>query len=235
MILKNKIGLSLRKEDGMIEHISITQPVLQYIRENSLRDLPILQELREETSLLPEKNMQILAEQGQFLQLLIKLMGAKRILEVGVFTGYSSLCAALALPEDGLLTACDCSNEWMNIAKSYWIKAKVHQKIDIRLGKARDLLDELLKEKLPGYYDLAFIDADKENYAYYYEGALKLIRGGGLIIMDNTLWSGKVADQTISDPETMSIREINFALLHDQRVDISMIPFADGITLIRKK
>lgn len=219
----------------MIEHITVNQSILNYLRDNSLRDLDVLYDLREETSQLPEKNMQILPEQGQFLYLLAKLINAEKALEIGVFTGYSALCTALALPASGKLTACDSNKEWIEIAQRYWKKAKIDNKIEVRLGTANSVLEDLLKNNLNEYYDFIFIDADKENYDKYYEYSLSLIRSGGLIVLDNTLWSGKVVDKSIRDAETKALRAINAKLFKDNRVDISMLPFADGITLARKK
>lgn len=220
----------------MIEHIQITQEVLQYLRDNSLREPAILKALRDETYQLPERNMQILPEQGQFQYLLTKLMSPKKVLEIGVFTGYSALCTALALQPGSLLTACDCNEEWLAIARRHWKLAGVDNRIQVHVGDAKITLENLLKkEDSKRSYDLVFIDADKESYDIYYEYGLELTRSGGLIILDNTLWSGKVAHRNYSDPETDSLRLLNSKLLTDDRVEISMLPFADGITLIRKK
>jgi predicted O-methyltransferase YrrM len=219
----------------MIEHVQVSQPVLQYMRDFSLRDNDLLKKLRDETGKLPERNQQIMPEQGQFLALLVKLMGAKNALEVGVFTGYSSMCIASALPKDGLLTACDCSETFLSIARSYWNKAGVANRIEECIGEATVTLKNLLGKKGKNSYDFAFIDADKVNYDHYYEYAMELVRPQGLIVIDNTLWSGKVADTGFSDPETDSLRRLNIKLVKDARVDISMLPFADGITLVYKR
>ncbi|WP_338871411.1 O-methyltransferase [Myxococcus stipitatus] len=219
----------------MIHHVELTQPVLKYVREQSLRDNAILRDLREETSHLPLRTMQIPPEQGQLLYLLTRLMGARKTLEVGVFTGYSTLCTALALPPDGKVVACDLSEEWVSIGRRYWKLAGVDDRIDVRLGDAHNTLEALVSGPDRGTFDLAFIDADKESYEHYYEYTLRLLRPGGLVVLDNTLWSGKVADPAISDPETNSLRRINAKLLHDERVDLSMLPFADGLTFARKR
>nr|AAC44130.1 putative O-methyltransferase [Myxococcus xanthus] len=220
----------------MIHHVELTQSVLQYIRDSSVRDNDILRDLREETSKLPLRTMQIPPEQGQLLSLLVRLIGARKTLEVGVFTGYSTLCAALALPADGRVIACDLSEEWVSIARRYWQRAGVADRIEVRLGDAHHSLEALVGSEHRGTFDLAFIDADKESYDFYYEHALRLVRPGGLIILDNTLWSGKVADPSVvGDPETDSLRRINAKLLTDERVDLSMLPIADGLTLARKR
>jgi predicted O-methyltransferase YrrM len=219
----------------MIHHVELTQPVLQYVREHSLRDNDILRELREETSHLPLRTMQVPPEQGQFLYLLARLVNARKTLEVGVFTGYSTLCTALALPADGRVVACDLSEEWVSIGRRYWKRAGVESRIDVRIGDAHHTLETLAGSAERGTFDLAFIDADKESYDHYYEYALRLLRPGGLVVLDNTLWSGKVADPAVSDPETDSLRRINAKLLRDERVDLSLLPLADGLTLARKR
>ena len=220
----------------MIHQVNVTDPILNYVREHSLREHEVLKELREETDLRKERNMQISPEQGQFLSLLVSLIKPKKTLEVGVFTGYSTLCTALALGDDATIFACDCNEEWLSVAKQYWSKANVAQKIEVLFGDANQTLSQLAhnQDELNSF-DFAFIDADKESYNNYYEFALQLVRPGGLIVLDNTLWSGLVADPTISDPETNSLRAINKKLLSDQRVDISMLPYCDGLTLIVKK
>lgn len=220
----------------MIQQVDLTQQVLHYIHDTSIRDTDFLKDLREETAKLAERTMQISPEQGQFMYLITKMMAAKRTLEIGTFTGYSTLCTALALPENGKLIACDCNQEWISIARRYWKRAKVDHKIDVILGDAKDSLQKIINMSSNNEsFDLAFIDADKVSYDYYYESCLKLIRKGGLILLDNTLWSGHVADPNFSDPETVSLRKINSKILNDHRVDISMLPFADGITMVLKR
>ena len=179
--------------------------------------------------------MQISPEQGQFMQLLIKIMGAKKTIEVGVFTGYSSLCVALALPVDGKIIACDISTKYTDIAEKYWEDAKVRDKIDLNIGPAVDTLQKLIDNGLSNTFDFTFIDADKINYDNYYELCLKLLRPGGLIAIDNVLWSGDVVDERINDIDTESIRSLNKKLHIDSRVDISIVPIGDGLTLALKK
>ncbi|MBU2711461.1 O-methyltransferase [Zooshikella harenae] len=218
----------------MIHHVETNQTILNYIRDNSLRESSILKALRDETGEMPECNMQIMPEQGQFMALLTKITHAQKALEIGVFTGYSTLCVAQALPEDGLLIGCDINEEWVNIGRRYWHEAGIDHKIKTMIGDAKSSLTSLLDEGLAGTFDIAFIDADKENYDSYYESALQLIKKGGLLILDNTLWSGAVADPSIEDEETTSLRQINKKLHHDNRVELSFLPFADGLTLALK-
>ena len=179
--------------------------------------------------------MQISPEQGQFMALLAQLMGAKKTLEIGVFTGYSALAVALALPDDGKVIACDISEEYTAIAKDFWERAGVSEKIDLRIAPALETLDQLISEDETGSFDLAFIDADKRNYENYYERALRLLRPGGLILIDNVLWSGKVVDPTITDKQTQAIREFNQKLHQDSRISLSLIAIADGLTLVLKR
>ncbi len=207
----------------------------QYLLDVSLRESLILKELRNETQKLPDSIMQISPEQGQFMQLLVKLIGARKILEVGVFTGYSTLSMALALLDDGQITACDISEEWTSMARQYWKKAGVDHKIELILNAASDTLEGLINAGDQEKYDLAFIDADKENYDTYYEYSLQLIRPGGLILIDNTLWNGRVLDTQSNDPDTNAIQQLNLKLHSDHRVDISLLPIGDGLTLLRKK
>lgn len=206
-----------------------------YLLANSLREPEVLRRLREETLAMPEANMQIAPEQGQLMALLVRLMGAKRILEIGTFTGYSALVMALALPADGRLIACDVSAEWTAIARRYWQEAGVAGRIELRLAPALVTLDRLIGDGAAGSFDLAFIDADKENYRAYYERALTLLRAGGLILIDNTLWGGSVADPARDDAETRAIRALNAALHHDERIDLALVPIGDGLTLARKR
>lgn len=206
-----------------------------YLLDHSLRDDPLLQQLREETARDPLARMQIAPEQGQFMALLVKLIGAKNIIEVGTFTGYSSLCMARALPDNGYLLCCDIDEQWTDIARRYWKRAGVAHKIELQLAPAAITLQARIDAGHHNQFDLAFIDADKENYGRYYEQCLQLIRPNGLIIFDNMLWSGRVADPAVTDADTQALREMNKFLLHDQRVDISLLPMADGITLARKR
>ncbi len=206
-----------------------------YIQSVSLREPEILAQLREETEKLPMSNMQIAPEQGQFMALLVQLMGAKKTLDIGVFTGYSSLVVALALPQDGQVVACDIDETYTAIARRYWELAGVGDKIQLHLAPALQTLDRLLETGHSNSFDFAFIDADKRNYDNYYERALKLLRSGGLITIDNVLWSGRVADDADSDKRTIAIRDFNQKLHQDPRVQISLIPIADGLTLALKK
>jgi len=206
-----------------------------YIHAHSLRDSDLLRELRDVTAKDPMSRMQISPEQGQFMALLVRLMNAKRCIEVGVFTGYSSLSVALALPEDGRIVACDVSEEWTSVGKRFWEKAGIAHKIDLKLAPATETLDKLLADGQAGTYDFAFIDADKTNYLNYYERCLKLMRKGGLIAIDNTLWSGSVADPANTTPDTVAIRQLNDALHRDERIHLSLLPIGDGLTLALKK
>ena len=214
--------------------ITLTDRLYDYLLEVSLREPEVLQRLRAETADLPNANMQVAPEQGQFMALLARLIGARRCLEVGVFTGYSALSVALALPPGGTLVACDVSEEWTRIAQRYWAEAGVAERIDLRLGPALESLDALLAEGAAGCFDLAFIDADKENYVSYYERALKLLRSGGLAIVDNVLWDGRVADPQAVEASTVALRAFNEHLRKDPRVSLSMLPVADGLTLALK-
>ena len=215
--------------------ISITDSIYKYLCENSLREDEVLSSLRAYTYRMEQRNMQISPEQGQFMQLLIKLMGANNTIEIGVFTGYSSLCVALALPLDGKIIACDISTKYTDIAKKYWKDANVRDKIDLRIGPALDTLQKLIDKGLSNTFDFSFIDADKINYDNYYELSLKLLRPGGLIAIDNVLWSGDVVDERINDIDTESIRSLNKKIYIDKRVDISILPIGDGLTLALKK
>jgi len=215
--------------------IQLTDALHEYLLAVSLREPPLLRRLREETAAQPSAGMQISPEQGQFMGLLARLTGARRCLEIGVFTGYSSLSVALALPEDGRIVACDVSEPWTAIARRYWREAGVEGRIDLRLGPALDTLDRLLATGEAASYDLAFIDADKENYLGYYERVLQLLRPGGLVVVDNTLWDGRVADPENAEPDTVAIRHFNEHLAHDGRVDLSLLPIGDGLTLARKR
>jgi len=215
--------------------VTMTENLYRYLVDHSLRDHPVLRELREETARLPGAVMQIGPDQGQFMALLTKLVGARRCLEVGVFTGYSSLSVALALPQDGTIVALDVSEEWTAVAQRYWKKAGVDHKIDLRLAPALNTLDTLISLQESGRFDMAFIDADKGNYLGYYERCLQLVRRGGLILIDNTLWSGDVADPSKNEPDTVALRALNDALHHDERIDLALLPVGDGLTLARKR
>ena len=218
----------------MNKTFALPDHVYRYLLSASLREPGILRKLRDETAKDPMARMQIAPEQGQFMALLVQLMGAKKCIEIGVFTGYSSLCVALALPLDGKIIACDVSRDWTQIARRYWQEASVAQKIDLRLAPALKTLDALLAENQAGTFDFAFIDADKENYLAYYERCLKLLRRGGLITIDNTLWSGRVAEPDNRETDTVALREFNNKLHHDQRIALSLLPIADGLTLALK-
>jgi predicted O-methyltransferase YrrM len=213
----------------------ITPELSDYIRSVSLREPDLLRRLREETAALPESQMQISPEQGQFLGMLVRLTGARRTLEVGVFTGLSSLHVALALPSEGRVIACDKSPEWTAIARRYWKEAGVADKIELRIGPALETLDMLLEQGAAGTFDFAFVDADKENYGHYYERALKLLRPGGLAAFDNVLWHAKVIDEAVQDADTRGIREFNEKLHSDERVWLSLVPVGDGLTLAAKR
>jgi caffeoyl-CoA O-methyltransferase len=214
--------------------INLNDTLYDYLLSVSLREPPALRELRAETARHPMSNMQIAPEQGQFMYLLVKLMRAKKTIEIGVFTGYSALWTALALPEDGQLIGCDINEEYAAIARRYWEKAGVAGRIDLRLAPALDTLDALLADGAAGSLDFAFIDAVKEEYPDYYEKVLKLLRPGGLIAIDNVLWEGRPADPEETDSSTRAIREFNSKLHKDKRVDISLLPVADGLTLALK-
>ena len=215
--------------------ISLTESLYEYLLAVSLREPDLLRRLREETAALPNARVQIAPEQGQFMALLVRLMGARRCLEVGVFTGYSSLAVALALPGDGRIVACDVSEDWTTVARRYWAAAGVAQKIDLRLAPALETLTGLLSAGEAGSFDFAFLDADKENYPAYYELLLELVRPGGLIVVDNTLWSGRVADPANREASTVALRRFNEQLHRDGRIDLSLVPIGDGLTLVRKR
>ncbi|HZT19844.1 MAG TPA: class I SAM-dependent methyltransferase [Dongiaceae bacterium] len=217
------------------ELLRLDDRLYEYLLSRSLREPPLLKELRAETARLPGAGMQITPEQGQFMGLLASLMGARRALEVGTFTGYSALSVALALPPDGRLIACDVSEEYTAIARRYWAKAGVAGKIDLRLAPALETLERLLAEGAAGSFDFAFIDADKPNYSGYYERCLGLLRPGGLMAIDNVLWGGEVANPAATDEDTTAIRALNDKVVRDERVTISMVPFGDGLTLALKR
>jgi caffeoyl-CoA O-methyltransferase len=213
----------------------LTAALHDYLLKVSVREPKVLTRLRAETQKMPRGKLQISPEQGQFMALLVELIGAKRAFEVGTFTGYSACAVALALPTNGRLIACDISEEWTSVGKRYWRAAGVAKKIDLRIGPAAETLDELLKKGQAGKFDFGFIDADKPNYDAYYERALKLLRKGGLLLIDNVLWGGSVIDKTDRDLSTRCVRALNKKIHGDKRVTVSMIPIGDGLTLARKR
>jgi predicted O-methyltransferase YrrM len=215
--------------------IAVTDTVHEYLLKETLREPAALARLRQETMEHPMSRMQIAPEQGQFMQLLAELVGARRCIEVGVFTGYSAACVAMVLPTDGKLVACDVSEEWTGIGRRYWKELGVDDKIELHLRPAIETLDELSKNGGNGSFDFAFIDADKTNYDAYYERCLLLLRVGGLIAIDNTLWSGDVANPENQEPDTVAIRALNTKVRGDDRVTMSLVPIGDGLMLARKR
>ena len=214
--------------------IMLDKKLREYLLNVSVKESEILRELREETAQMEYSAMQISPEQGAFMSFLVELIQAKRTLEIGVFTGYSALVVAMALSKDGIVTACDVSEEWTNVGMKYWKKAQVEDKIDLRIGPALKTLDQLLSEGKQETYDFSFIDADKIEYQGYFDKSLELLRIGGLIAIDNVLWGGSVIDDSIQDSSTKAIREFNENLSSDPRVSISMVPIGDGLTLACK-
>jgi caffeoyl-CoA O-methyltransferase len=208
----------------------LPEKISRYILGHSVRELQILRELRAETARLPNAGMQIGADQGQFMALLVQAIGAKRCLEIGTYTGYSALAVALALPQDGSLVCCDINEEWTAIGRRFWEKAGVAHKISLKIAPAMQTL-----QTLRGPFDFAFIDADKTNYDNYYEACLTMLRSGGIIAVDNTLWSGWVADAKRRDADTAALRKFNDKLQRDERVAISLLPLGDGVTLALKR
>jgi caffeoyl-CoA O-methyltransferase len=213
----------------------ITDRLYDYALAAGVREPEVFRELREETRKLPDAEMQIAPEQGPLLALLVRLMWARKGIEVGTFTGYSALWVASALPDDGKLICCEVSETFAALARTYWEKAGLADKIDLRMGPALGTLDALLETLEVGTFDYAFIDADKANYDAYYERCLQLVRPGGLIAIDNTLWDGKVADEAVTDADTAAIRALNAKLKDDDRVELSFLPFADGLTLCLRR
>lgn len=215
--------------------LQLSSELHSYLLSVGVRESTIQRRLREKTAALHEASMQIAPEEGQLLALLVRLLGARNILEIGTFTGYSALSMALALPADGHLLTCDVSREWTDIAHRYWQEAGVDKRIELRLGQAVDTLRSLqVEESLANHFDIAFIDADKKAYRDYYEHALKLVRPGGLLIIDNTLWSGRVAKPDEAGSDTLAMREFNRYLQADQRIELCLVPIADGVTLAYK-
>ncbi|HET8552239.1 MAG TPA: class I SAM-dependent methyltransferase [Gammaproteobacteria bacterium] len=215
--------------------ISLDESLYQYLLDVSVREPGILRRLREETARRENANMQISPEQGRLLALLVQAIGARRCIEIGVFTGYSSLSVALALPDDGRIVACDVSEEYTAVARRYWREAGVEDKIDLRIAPALKTLERMIDADEDRLYDFAFIDADKTRYGDYYERVLKLLKPNGLIAIDNTLWGGRVVDSADKDEDTIAIREFNEKLFADERIDLSLVPIGDGLTLAHKR
>ena len=211
--------------------LNLTDDLRDYLWQKGMKEHVVLEELREETAQLPESVMQICPEQGALMANLVRLMSAKKTLEIGTFTGYSALVVALALPEDGKIVACDISEEWTAIGKKKWEQAGVAEKIELRIGAALGTLEELIQDGQEGSFDFAFIDADKANYLDYYKMCLKLVRKGGVVAIDNVLWNGSVINSEINDVDTVAIRDLNDFLAKDERVSLSMVPVGDGLTL----
>ncbi len=215
--------------------IGLKDEVWRYLLDVTVHEAPLLARLRAETAELAEANMQISPEQGRFMSFLVELLGVKRYLEVGVFTGYSSLSVALALPADGRIVACDVSDEWTSVARRYWAEAGVADKVELKLGPGVDTLASLVAAGEKGRFDLAFFDADKESSLTYYERAVELVRQGGLIAFDNALWDGRVADPKDESASTSAIREVNARVCSDPRVSAALVPIGDGLLLARKR
>ncbi len=215
--------------------IAMDERLQRYLVDATLREPPVLRRLREETAQMSESNLQIAPEHGQFMTLLVALMGARRAIEIGVFTGYSALCTALGMPDDGRLVACDVNAEWTDIAQRFWREAGIAHRVELRLAPAQETLRSLLAEGEAGRFDFVFIDAEKTEYDRYYELCLELVRGGGLITFDNTLWDGKVADPAVTDADTEALRRLNEKLRDDARVVSSLVPIGDGYTLALKR
>ncbi len=213
--------------------LNLTPALRDYLVAIGVRESPQLARLREETAALPASGMQISPEQGALMAMLVRLTGARRILEVGTFTGYSSLAMAEAMPEDGRVTCCDHSAEWTAVARRYWTEAGLADRFDLRLGDALDSLDALVAEGAS--FDLAFVDADKERYLTYHERCLALLRAGGVLLYDNVLWGGAVIDADNQSPSTLGVRALNEALAADERVDVVVVPIGDGLTIARKR
>lgn len=215
--------------------IGLEHDVYQYLLDNSLREHALLAELRQETAKLPQANMQIAPEQGQFMAMLARLIGARRYLEVGTFTGYSALAVTMAMTQQGESSCLDISEEWTTIARRYWIRAGLADRIHLHLRPATETLESLIRDGWSGDYDMAFIDADKTGYIDYFEACLTLVRPGGLVLIDNTLWDGKVAAEGEQDEDTRAIAAFNRHVHADDRVDVSLVPIGDGLTIARKR
>ena len=215
--------------------IGLSDELAAYVVDVGTREPGVLARLRAETAALPEHRMQIAPEQGALLALLVELIGARRCLEIGTFTGYSSTAVAMALPEDGRIVCCDVSEAWTSVARRYWDEAGVARKIDLRIAPATETLDGLLADGAESTYDFALVDADKSGYDGYYERLLRLVRPGGLIALDNTLWSGRVLDQDAEDEDTRALQALNRKLSGDDRISLCLLPMADGVTLARRR
>ena len=215
--------------------IGISDELAAYVVKMGTREPDVLARLREETAAIPQHRMQIAPEEGAFLAMLVELTGARRCIEIGTFTGYSSTAVALALPDDGKLLCCDVSEDWTSMARRYWADAGVTSKIDLRIAPAIETLDQLIESGESAVYDFAFVDADKTGYDGYYERLLRLVRPGGLIAFDNTLWGGAVLEQDAEDDDTRAIQALNAKLAADERITVCLLPLADGVTLARRR
>lgn len=218
-----------------MKHLPMTQQLYDYMLDKSLREHPVLEALRQETSKMELANMQVAPEQAQFMQFLLRLIRAEKVLELGTFTGYSALAMSLALPDHGRLITCDISERWTKDTAHYWQEAQQAHKIQLRIGPALESMYALLNEGWQEKFDFIFIDADKTNYLNYYDVALKLLNPRGLIAIDNVLWDGQVIDPEDSSAQTRDIRKLNELLKHDERVFVSMLPIADGLFLVQRK
>ncbi len=217
------------------DYVTMSDELYQYLLGVSLRETEIQGQLRAEIETGEHARMQLTPEQAQFIAFLVKLTNSRRVIEVGVFKGYSSLALALALPEDGRLIACDVNESWTSVASRYWKRAGVADKVELRIGSAVETLQELVDHGERGSFDFMFVDADKQSYQQYVDLGCKLLREGGLIAIDNVLWDGFVADESNNDPETCAIRALNVALKSDARFDLTLVPIGDGLTLLRKR